>query len=381
MSDDPSQSLLRWGIEHAEPGALIPLAEDMKAGRRPDLNTDVLRAIMGTTDADRMRDCVQVIEGTWVNRDQQGNVTNQGSSVTHEDKLRAWDDLEMLVEDIDNANGEPQRTTDEARASLDHRLTNVADYFLIMYVTQPDLKNLGLWPRITKHLTSDDDQVLMRACWVCGTAVQNNPRANAAFLEHDPLPTINSLLMSDSSSTSTRNKAMYCLSSTLKHSPLAVARFGQLDGWSVLRKCLQDPSSIVRNKTAFLLSQLVSQVEDVNSFLSTLRTNQVLSTLIESLSSTSAVPTGPNGEQESIDLDYKDKSLRFFVNAIEAVKHSLSSSTTSTTTTTTTTTTIFDPEEKQAIRQLVQEVENDEDWSVDDLGLAQSEWQQFKQAI
>ncbi|KAM0788372.1 hypothetical protein ACM66B_001512 [Microbotryomycetes sp. NB124-2] len=333
MSQDPSQSLLRWGIEHSAPGSLIPLAEEMKAGRRPDLNTDVLRAIMGTTDADRMRDCMQVIDGTWVERDKQGNVTDQGSKVTREDKLKAWDDLEMLVEDIDNAK---------------------------------DLKNLGLWPRITKHLTSDDDDVLMRACWVCGTAVQNNPQANAAFLEHDPLPTVNSLLSSATTSISTRNKAMYCLSSTLKHSPVAVARFDQLDGWTTLRKCLEDPSLVVRNKTAFLLSQLVSQAADAVAFLATLRSSGVISTLLEALSPASAVPTGPNGETESIDPELKDKALRFFVNAVGATKGNANA---------------LESDEKIAVSRLADEVEGSDDWSVDDLGLAQSEWAEFKQAL
>lgn len=93
MSADPTQSLLRWGIENATPGSLVPLAEDIKAGRRPDLNTDILKAMMGTSDADRMRECVEVIEGQWVDRDGAGI---RDAEVTIEDKLRAWDDLEMV---------------------------------------------------------------------------------------------------------------------------------------------------------------------------------------------------------------------------------------------------------------------------------------------
>lgn len=90
---DPTQSLLRWGIENAAPGSLLPLAEDIKAGKRPDLNTDMLKALMGTTDADRMKECVEVIQGRWVDRDD-GGVKDK--DVTIEDKLRAWDDLEMV---------------------------------------------------------------------------------------------------------------------------------------------------------------------------------------------------------------------------------------------------------------------------------------------
>lgn len=86
---DPTQSLLRWGIEHAEPNSLLPLQADIQADRRPDLNTDVLKKIMGTSDADRMMECVKVIEGKWT--DSQGN-----EATTKEDRYRAWDDLEMV---------------------------------------------------------------------------------------------------------------------------------------------------------------------------------------------------------------------------------------------------------------------------------------------
>lgn len=87
------QSLLRWGIENSTPGSLLPLHADMQAGRRPDLNSDMLKAIMGTSDADRMKECVMVIQGKWVDRD--GGGVKEGE-VNREDKLRAWDDLEMV---------------------------------------------------------------------------------------------------------------------------------------------------------------------------------------------------------------------------------------------------------------------------------------------
>lgn len=94
-AQDPTQSLLRWGIEHAEPGALAAAAEEIKSGKRPDLSTDMLKAIMGTSDADRMRECLMVIQGKWVDRDGNGQV-RESDQVTQEDKYRAWDDLEMV---------------------------------------------------------------------------------------------------------------------------------------------------------------------------------------------------------------------------------------------------------------------------------------------
>lgn len=38
-----------------------------------------------------------------------------------------------------------------------------------------DLANMGLWQTIVAHLTDSDDEVVMHACWVCGTAVQVSP--------------------------------------------------------------------------------------------------------------------------------------------------------------------------------------------------------------
>ncbi|GAA6037901.1 hypothetical protein JCM8097_009481 [Rhodosporidiobolus ruineniae] len=333
MSMDPSQSLLRWGIEHAEPGSIKQMAADVEAGRRPDLNTDILKAMMGTSDADRMRECMQVIEGQWVDRDGTSEVKNN-SDITDEDKYRAWDDLEMLIEDLDNAN---------------------------------NLKNMGLWQPIVKHLTDADDEVVKRACWVCGTAVQNNPQSQAAFLEHDPLPTIASLVTSPSASAATRAKAMYALSASLKHWEPAVKRFNELDGFSTLNQTLQDPSLPLRSKTAFLLSQLMSQSETPSALVNSLRSASTLSTLIDSLHSSTAVPTGSSGETEAIDPDFRDKGLRFLANVVERTQGTKDGG--------------LNGEEKKKIARVVDEVEQNKEWVPEDVGMAQGEWDAFKQHV
>ncbi|BGP30791.1 hsp70 nucleotide exchange factor fes1 [Rhodotorula toruloides] len=328
---DPTQALLRWGIENAAPGTLTETAEQVKAGKRPDLNTDILQAMMGQSDADRMKECVMVIEGQWVDRDGSGEVKNN-SDITDEDRYRAWEDLEMLVEELDNAN---------------------------------DLQNMGLWQPIVKHLTDADDEVVKHACWVCGTAVQNNPKSQQAFLALDPLPTVQSILASTDASHETRAKAMYCLSSTLKHSEPAVQRFDELGGWQTLTQTLQDPSLKLRTKTAFLLSQLMNQSQSPSSFISSLRSASTLPTLIDSLSPSTAIPTGSSGEQEAIDPDFRDKGLRFLANAVESTKGADG----------------LTAEEKTKVRGVVREVEQVEGWSFEDVGLAQDEWESFKRAL
>ena len=86
-------SLLRFGIEHAAPGAILAIGEDVKAGRRPDLNTKMLKHIMGKTNADRMIECVGVIDGRWIDPETDQDLS---ADITLEDKLKAWVDLEMV---------------------------------------------------------------------------------------------------------------------------------------------------------------------------------------------------------------------------------------------------------------------------------------------
>lgn len=289
---DPTQSLLRWGIEHAAPGSLPGLHADIQAGRRPDLNTDVLKAIMGTTDADRMKECVEVIEGRWVDRDDKGL---SGKDVTVEDQLRAWDDLEMVSLVVSasvwykaNARGwtsdhrgPRQRERSAPRLFLGERMLTSARGCRpqVQQVVgahlqarhRPERRGrparvLGLRDR---RAGASELECLVRRGGADGTRstlLQNNPRAQSAvraplvpreraladpesatplsqFLELDPLPTLLPLLTSTTISAAVRGKAMYCLSSTLKHSDAAVARFSELDGWSSLNRSLQGASS------------------------------------------------------------------------------------------------------------------------------------------
>ncbi|KAH9964825.1 armadillo-type protein, partial [Russula dissimulans] len=137
----------------------------------------------------------------------------------------ALDDLEMLVENIDNAN---------------------------------DLDKLGMWGTLQRLLASPSDDVKTQTLWVIGTAVQNNPAAQKAYLAFDPLPALLSCLSpSARSSNQLRSKAIYSLSGLLKHNAAAVASFEAAGGWDALRGTLSDSDIIVRRKTAFLLNSLL----------------------------------------------------------------------------------------------------------------------------
>jgi hypothetical protein len=49
-----------------------------------------------------------------------------------------------------------------------------------MLVTRTDVENMNLWPTIISFLSLPEETLRLHATWVCGTATQNNPRAQEA---------------------------------------------------------------------------------------------------------------------------------------------------------------------------------------------------------
>ncbi|KDQ16580.1 hypothetical protein BOTBODRAFT_107021 [Botryobasidium botryosum FD-172 SS1] len=294
------QSLLRWSIENSTPG-------DAPSGPPrsiQDLDPAIIDHILGKPDAVLMK---EALEGAMdLNRDESSRVTS-------------LDDLEMLIENLDNAN---------------------------------DLQTLKMWEPIISLVSSPSDAIRLNALWVLGTAIQNNPKAQSAFMSYDPLPTILSVISSTetNSSAQTRSKAIYCLSGALKHNAPAVDKMQELGGWNVLNNALLDSDISVRRKTAFLLNTLLIQdkpeededtLQDQNqptrvnlsapfpsdaaSPLPTstskttrdaLASSGIFRTLLTSL--VSPTPHGPDGDDVELDVDYSEKALRTVVTYLQA---------------------------------------------------------------
>ncbi|KAF8511860.1 armadillo-type protein [Gautieria morchelliformis] len=335
------ESLLRWGIENATTDGSSP---GPPPEPRKDLDPNIIDAILGKPDAVLMKEALAI---------------GMDSSLDVESRVIALDDLEMLVEQIDNA-------------------TN--------------LTSLQMYPPIMSLLSSKSpDPVRMQALWILGTAVQNNPKAQADFLTHDPLPTILSIISPSTStgletedppSSQTRSKAAYALSASLKHNAAALIHFGDVGGWNVIRDALQGWYLIfircysditIRRKIAFLINTLLLPTappdsssaapnipppgptihsapqssatpstavaphsESASSALppgldptstsplarEALRTHDIIPVLIDSL--TAPLPYGPDADEE-VDVDYAEKAARALITFIEAVGGELSS--------------------------------------------------------
>ncbi|ORY53060.1 Fes1-domain-containing protein [Rhizoclosmatium globosum] len=173
-----SSDLLQWAIINKATEKEDAPARDEPMVPREPIDPKWVDIILGQPDSVRMKECVEIIKD---------------ASKTLDEKLQAFDELEMLIESLDNAN---------------------------------DLRKLGLWKPIFEVLKSDPEAELRAfAAWVMGTAVQNNPGAQKDFLAVEGLPILVHALGNDSDSE-VRAKCMTCLSGLVRHNPAAYQLLG-----------------------------------------------------------------------------------------------------------------------------------------------------------
>ncbi|KAJ3291860.1 hsp70 nucleotide exchange factor fes1 [Borealophlyctis nickersoniae] len=171
--------------------------------------------ILGRDEAVRMKECVAVITA---------------SNKTVEEKIAAFDEMEELVESLDNAN---------------------------------DMGPLNLWSPIISVLTTDPEPRLRSyAAWVLGTAVQNNPKSQDAFLKAGGLSAALRALQDDTDSA-VRAKALYCVSGAIKQNPTVFAEFTSQSGFTALVSALRDGDPVLMKRVLHLYASLI-EVEDAH---------------------------------------------------------------------------------------------------------------------
>ncbi|CAG8477764.1 14313_t:CDS:10 [Acaulospora morrowiae] len=197
--------LFQWSVENSESSNETPQTLN-------NLDPEIIDHILGKSDAVRMKEIVEIV---------------LDPKETVDSKENALDDLEMLVEQIDNAN---------------------------------DIENMNLWPKILSFLSLPEASLRKHAIWVCGTAVQNNIRAQKAFTDKGGLKILMDILKDSHQDDEVRSKALYAISGTIKHNAPALAQFEKDGGYDVLLSLLatSDDLSILR-KTVFLFNTLLIQ--------------------------------------------------------------------------------------------------------------------------
>ncbi|EPS58154.1 hypothetical protein M569_16661, partial [Genlisea aurea] len=157
------------------------------------------------------------------------------SSLSHEDRHRALQELLILVEPIDNAN---------------------------------DLHKLGGLAAIISQLNDPDPEVRAVAGWILGKASQNNHFVQSQILELGALMTLMDMARSDHLEEAT--KALYAISALIRNNIRGQELFYEQNGTVMLEFISSNSSIDVRllRKSVFLLADLVeSQLEGMDDDL------------------------------------------------------------------------------------------------------------------
>lgn len=225
------QGLLSWATAQQSESASSPAGlpnETMTTSATassqlpdPRANTGVLDALFGPSEPEIMKSNLSyAVE----------------SSHPLENRIEALDNFEMLVESIDNANL---------------------------------IESMKMWPALVKMMADQEEGYEIRGYtfWVSGTAIQNNPKSQMAFLKHGPMKCIveairygidsSTILDLPESAKIMRSRALYCLSALLRHNGPAIEAFADLNGFSLLRDLLSDCQAEIRRKAAFLIHSLI----------------------------------------------------------------------------------------------------------------------------
>ncbi|KAK3832482.1 MAG: armadillo-type protein [Linnemannia elongata] len=224
--------LLKWSIinQATEKEDASPSNATVKPMEK--LDPGLIDAILGKSESQMMLEALQVIK-------------NPHS--TDDEKDLAWEDFEMLIQQIDNAS---------------------------------NIENMKMWPPILEELKNANPKYREQAAWVCGTATQNNPKAQAAFLKEGGIQPVIGLLADPEPYV--RAKAIYALSGAIKHFEPALKEFKAVEGYKTLVDILKADSNLTLvRKIVFLMNTLLIQDPSSSSELADMELIQTFGSLLK----------------------------------------------------------------------------------------------------
>ncbi|KAL1917912.1 uncharacterized protein VTP21DRAFT_3746 [Calcarisporiella thermophila] len=212
------QSLLQWAIANSDPEQLSTQAQQPPS-ERPNytINRELIDAVLGKDDPTRMREAADIIASP---------------SSSFDARLAALEELQELVEQIDNA---------------------------------CNLENMQLWPLVLKQLQAEEPEIRAMGAWCCGSALQNNPRAQKAFLKAGGLEALMPLLEDESQEV--KAKAVGCVSGSVRNCQEALREFEDRNGWALLAQLLVEGQASVVRKVVFLYQNVMLDEENVSARL------------------------------------------------------------------------------------------------------------------
>jgi len=171
MADPRMNNLLKWSIENSSVTRDDPNAPRTNRELDPEALRALLDGMTGPSDAEMMLRKMAIV---------------MSEDMSLEDRVGAFDDFEMLIENLDNAN---------------------------------NMENLGLWTKLVDQLDQEHAELRKYAAWCAGTAVENNVKAQERLLVVGAIPKLVKLATEDPS-LDVRKKAVRALScASRNHQP------------------------------------------------------------------------------------------------------------------------------------------------------------------
>ena len=188
--------LLAWSTKHArndltKSDGTSSSSADANKHHEP-IDSKWIDIIMGKSDVVRMKECMERL----LNLD-----------LTLEERLEAADELELLVEDLDNAQ---------------------------------DFCKLNLLRLLVPCLrTFAEPQLRMHVMWILATMVQNSPQVKKAYLDKNVIVAVLDRLKAREESVDVQGKVVSLLSGFLKHNLPGQSLFVQLGGYQIVFDALK----------------------------------------------------------------------------------------------------------------------------------------------
>ncbi|CUM64308.1 uncharacterized protein PRCAT00001908001 [Priceomyces carsonii] len=122
---------------------------------------------------------------------------------TEQNKEIAFENFEMLIENMDNAN---------------------------------NIENLNLWPSLIEQLAEDKPAIQRVYAASCiGISVQNNPKAQDDFSKHDGLSKLINICSDTNSPDDLLAKSLFAISSYIRNFKPGYEQFVKENGWDIIR--------------------------------------------------------------------------------------------------------------------------------------------------
>ncbi|KAE8666010.1 ARM repeat superfamily protein isoform 2 [Hibiscus syriacus] len=289
------EGMLQWAIGHSDPVKLKEKAQDVQRLSPLELRQrqleiqELMEKLKMPSDAQLMQIALDDL---------------QNLSLSLEDRHRALEELLILVEPIDNANGNIFSFV-LAVAIFPLGCSSKEMWLTSLRFCFSDMCKLGGLGVIIRELDHSDSDVRKISAWILGKASQNNPYVQKQALELGALATL--MKMVNSSSADEATKAFYAVSALIRNNMAGQQLFFAEAGDKMLQDILSSPSVDIRlrRKAVFLVGDLVEcQLEKVDKTEMPFFSNRLFLKSVVDLTASS-------------DLDLQEKALVAIKNLLQ----------------------------------------------------------------